>query len=185
MKLHRLAISMAVPLAQMLLRPLGADGQHLPTLDRIVSPTPLTSASEAFPLVPFKVSFAGPPASIARLGAGGIIGGVVGFGVGGAIGAAASGGGLEGIFVGAILGQSVAVPAGVNIANRRRGGLAPALVLSTALGGLGILALDRDVIEAGAFYAVVPLLQLATSIIIERKTSCRRSKEGFGGFTPF
>ncbi|MEJ7760582.1 MAG: hypothetical protein WKF55_13445 [Gemmatimonadaceae bacterium] len=177
MKLQRFAISMAIPLAQMLLRPLGADGQqHSPTLYRTVSPTPLTSAFEAIPLVTFKLSSAGSPASIVRLGAGGIVGGLVGFGIGGAVGAASSGEGLGGIFIGAVLGQSVGVPAGVNIANRGRGNLAPALLLSTALGVLGILALDRDVIEAGAFYAVVAPLQLATSIILERKTSRQKPK---------
>ncbi len=105
------------------------------------------------------------------MAAGGVVGGALGFVVGGAAGGLASAGGLGGVFAGAVFGESIGIPVGVNFANRGRGRIDPALLLSVGLGVAGLLALDRDVIEAGTFYAVVPALQLATSIAIERRTS--------------
>jgi hypothetical protein len=104
------------------------------------------------------------------LAAGGALGGALGFVLGGAIGVAASAGGLGGVFIGAVIGESIGIPVGVHAAGRGRGRVDPALLLSVGLGAAGILALDQDVIEANAFYATVPLLQLTGSILIERHT---------------
>ncbi len=121
---------------------------------------------------------AGHSASTVGMVAAGLGGGTVGFFAGGLIGYELGGGslicgddscGLEEAAYGAIAGESVLLPLGVHLANRRRGNYGLSLLASAALGGLGILAVNAT--NDGTPLIVVPVAQLVTSVLIERATS--------------
>jgi hypothetical protein len=92
-------------------------------------------------------------------------------------------------FSGAVLGQSVGLPLGVHLANGRQGRLPPALLASAGIGTAGLIAYwgiqrygtdewgntrgNPDLLTAATLVAV-PVLELVTSIAIERATSRRR-----------
>jgi hypothetical protein len=91
-------------------------------------------------------------------------------------------------FSGAVLGQSVGLPLGVHLANDRQGRLPPALLASAGIGTAGLIAYwgiqrygtdgwgntrgNPDLLTA-ATLVPVPVLELVTSIAIERATSRR------------
>jgi hypothetical protein len=110
--------------------------------------------------------------------AAGVGGGTVGFFAGGFIGYELGGGslvcgddacGLEEAAYGAIAGESVLLPLGVHVANRRQGNYGLSLLASAAIGGLGILAVNAS--HDGIPLIVVPVAQLVSSVLIERATS--------------
>jgi hypothetical protein len=128
------------------------------------------------------------PASVARLAVGGVIGGAVGLAAGGFTGAwigsnhCSDEGNpdscrpLQGLVLGAAIGQTLSVPLGVHVANGRRGRLGPSLLASAfigAAGGLIITQSKQDEVLVGTAVGV-PVLQIVSSIIIERTTSRRR-----------
>lgn len=153
---------------------------------------PRTAAAQRLPAAPLPHSWrAGAPegpdtlrkpsfpvADVLRTTAGGVAGGAVGLALGGLVGGAASLGhdGIGSLTVGALLGESALLPAGVHLANRGRGAFEGAWVLSLALGAAGVLALDHGVIGPGGYYGVVVPLQLASSTAIELKTSRARQR---------
>jgi hypothetical protein len=91
-------------------------------------------------------------------------------------------------FSGAVLGQSVGLPLGVHLANGRQGRLPPALLASAGIGTAGLIAYwgiqrygtdgwgntrgNPDLLTAATLVAV-PVLELVTSIAIERATTGR------------
>jgi hypothetical protein len=115
--------------------------------------------------------------------AGKMIGGGLLLGVGGLIGGALIGQHFEGspcedcilgAFIGAVAGESLAIPFGVHLGNRRRGDVGPALAasLGIAAAGLGAAVLSRE----GGVLLAIPVLQIAASIAIERHTAAGRSE---------
>lgn len=81
---------------------------------------------------------------------------------------------LPGLIWGATLGESVMLPVGVHLANRRQGKVIPAILASTAIGlggvALAIAAQDRTPVP-GLILGLTPVAQLAASIAIERATA--------------
>ncbi len=117
-------------------------------------------------------------ASVVGMTAGGLLGGAVGFAGGALIGATLGGGnaicgddacGLEEAAYGAIAGQSILLPLGVHIAHGRRGNYGFSLITSVVIGAAGIVVVDAT--NDGAPFIAVPVLQLVSSILIERATS--------------
>lgn len=110
----------------------------------------------------------------------GILGGGLGFFLGGAVvGAVADDAGcyeldcLRWAFLGAVAGESLGVPAGVHLANGRRGSYAGAAAASTLIGAAGVLALSTGPSD-GTLVAVAigaPLAQLLASMAIEQSTA--------------
>lgn len=126
-----------------------------------------------------------PPHVVGRMLVGGIVGGGAGLLVGGLAGAVAgsrhcsdpgnpdSCSGLEGMVIGGITGQAIGISAGVHLANGRRGELNPSLALNLALAAVGTAAVvrsDRRSVALGVAL-MVPVAQLVSSIVIERRTS--------------
>ncbi len=116
--------------------------------------------------------------SVVGMTAGGLVGGAVGFAGGALIGGILGGGnaicgddacGLEEAAYGAVAGQSILLPLGVHIANGRRGNYGFSLITSVVIGVAGIVVVDAT--NDGAPFIAVPVLQLVSSILIERATS--------------
>lgn len=134
-------------------------------------------------LVPSATRQDGPAArsssTIGMLG-GGLLGGAVGFAVGALAGSAVGGGnaicgddacGLEEAAWGAAIGESVLLPLGIHLVNRRRGNYGLSLLASAGIAGVGILAVDAT--NDGWPLIPVPVAQLVSSILIERATAGR------------
>jgi hypothetical protein len=78
---------------------------------------------------------------------------------------------LGGFVVGAVVGESVMLPLGVHVANRRRGDYALELLASAAIAGVGV-GLTAAMEDMGiVFLPAIPIAQLATSIAIERRAT--------------
>jgi hypothetical protein len=125
--------------------------------------------------------------STTALVAGGLAGGVAGLFVGGVIGAKSVG--LTGCtagcdesalylaLLGAAVGETLSLPLGVHLTNRRQGSYLPAMLASVALTGTGIwIAFSLPETPAGdkgrsITMITVPVLQLVSSIQIERQTA--------------
>lgn len=75
---------------------------------------------------------------------------------------------MVGAVYGAVAGGSALLPLGVHLANRGRGNLGLGLLSSLAMGGLG-LALAHET-NSAAVMIPVPVAQIVSSILIERKT---------------
>jgi hypothetical protein len=85
--------------------------------------------------------------------------------------------GMEGGLWGAAVGYTVGIPAGVHLANRRAGSLRPSLFTSAAIAGAGAavgfgIGTDQSIAIAALS---APLLQMVSSVIIERRTARRRA----------
>lgn len=146
-----------------------------------VSSFPIETAASPYPSA-FPYEQASAP--IPRLVVGGVVGGVAGFFLFGYAGAMIaddpdSNEGFEelaGFVVGATIGESIGLPVGVHLANRREGKVLPAMLVSLGIGAAGVaLALAAD--GSGALPAVIlgvtPVAQLVSSIHIERTTARR------------
>lgn len=79
---------------------------------------------------------------------------------------------IEGAFYGALAGESLAIPLGVHLADRRRGNLAPAIAASLGIGALGLGA--AALTDQWGILLAVPVFQVAASIGIERHTARAR-----------
>lgn len=77
---------------------------------------------------------------------------------------------LEGALIGATIAESALLPLGVHLGNRSRGNYPEAWILSTALGAAGLLFVFSNYTDDALTLAsvVVPLVQLAGSIAVER-----------------
>ncbi len=120
---------------------------------------------------------AGGGRSTPRLVVGGLLGGGVGLGLGALVGGALGGGdtlcgddpcGLAEAIFGAIGGEVALLPLGVHLANGRRGNYLLSLLASAGVAAGG-LALSGGG-DHGEVLAAVPVLQIVTSILIERGT---------------
>jgi hypothetical protein len=126
--------------------------------------------------------------STGALMAGGLAGGVAGVVVGAVAGAklaeidcteGCDESGLYMALIGAAVGETLLLPLGVHLANRRQGSYFPAMMASVALSGAGIwlaYALDNTSMRESAptvLLVTVPILQLAAAIQIERRTANR------------
>jgi hypothetical protein len=80
--------------------------------------------------------------------------------------------GLVGVVYGGIVGGSAFLPLGVHLANGRRGNFGLSLLTSLAIGaaGLGVAYATNE----GAVMLPVPVLQIVSSILIERRTEKRK-----------
>jgi hypothetical protein len=113
------------------------------------------------------------PTSPAVLALGGVLGGAAGAFAGGIIGAKATDTcedcALVGLAYGFVAGGSAALPLGVHLANHRRGnyGLSLLASLAIAAAGFGTTLATHDARPMIA----VPVLQLVSSIAIERATT--------------
>ncbi len=113
-------------------------------------------------------------ANPALLATGGVLGGVVGLFAGALAGAKLTEHdcedcGLVGAVYGAVAGGSALLPLGIHIANHGRGNFGLSLLSSLAIGGLG-LALASET-NSASLMIPVPIAQIVTSILIERKTA--------------
>jgi hypothetical protein len=77
--------------------------------------------------------------------------------------------GLEGLIYGAVIGESAMLPLGVHLANGHRGNYGASLLASLGIGAAGLAAAVAT--QEGAIMLSVPVLQLVSSIAIERATS--------------
>jgi hypothetical protein len=115
----------------------------------------------------------GKPQSPAVLALGGILGGAAGAFAGGIVGAKAADNcedcALEGLAYGLVAGGSAALPLGVHVANGRRGNYGLSLLASLAIGGVGFGATLAS--HENGIMIAVPVLQLISSIVIERRTT--------------
>jgi hypothetical protein len=125
------------------------------------------------------------PTSVLILG--GLAGGMVGGLLGGAVGAGLFGGigegacsyeewvcRLHGFYWGAVVGESLGVPAGVHLANNRRGDLLLSTLVSSALGAAGsiaIVAAGFDPPVAPIVLVAVPVAQITASTLIARRAA--------------
>jgi hypothetical protein len=111
--------------------------------------------------------------SPAVLALGGVLGGAAGAFAGGMIGAKATDTcedcAIVGLAYGFVAGGSAGLPLGVHLANHRRGNYGLSLVASLAIAaaGFGTTLATRD----ARILIAVPVLQLVSSIAIERATS--------------
>jgi hypothetical protein len=139
---------------------------------------------------PVGAQHAPPRHSTGRLVAGGLLGGVAGVAVGSLAGAFIGANSCldeanpdscrpaEGFAIGALSGGSAGIPLGVHLANGRAGYLAPSLLASAAIavaGGITFARADNNAVMVGAVVAV-PVLQIASSVAIERATARRRQR---------
>lgn len=118
----------------------------------------------------------------AKLSGAGLLGGAVGFFGGAYLGAYIADSdddglddldALHGALILGAIGESTLLPAGVHIANGRRGNywISAAASIALAFGGIGLMEAAHWNAPAAPIVAVaVPLAQLATSIAIERST---------------
>jgi hypothetical protein len=79
---------------------------------------------------------------------------------------------IEGAFYGALVGESLAIPLGVHLGDRRRGNAGTALAASLGIGALGLGA--AAVTDEWRLLLVIPVAQIASSIAIERHTALDR-----------
>ena len=85
--------------------------------------------------------------------------------------------GIEGGLWGAAVGYTVGIPVGVHLANRRAGSLGPGLLTSAAIAGAGVaigfgIGTDQSIAVAALS---APIVQMVSSVIIERRTARRRA----------
>ncbi len=126
--------------------------------------------------------------SDATLSIGGVAGGALGFFGGGLLGYGVETGlagcegeewcGFAGILFGAVIGEMVALPLGVHMANRSRGSYAPGLATSIVV-GLGGLALAGATggIAAPLVVPAIPIAQILAAIAVERRSAARKLRE--------
>lgn len=118
--------------------------------------------------------------------AGVLVGGLTGFYIGGnrcgQPGNSDSCYGIQGLAVGSVVGFTIGTPVGAHVLNRRRGALTYSLLASTALAAAGFAILrSADLREPGyhrtavlsAVVITVPILQIVTATIIERRSNRR------------
>jgi len=118
------------------------------------------------------------PVSEGRMILGGLLGGAIGFFGGGFAGALINDDQdgedelevVEGFAVGAVIGETLLLPLGVNIANYRQGSYSLSLLAATAITavGLAFATSGEDELE---FLIPVPVLQLISSVMIEKRTT--------------
>lgn len=168
---------------------------HLAALIIAAAPTPLAAqqlALNPFPraelrLQPITAAMPSPAAGLGTVArssdgnVGGMILGGVALGAAGLFGGALVGDRfqrfpcedcIEGAFYGALAGESLAIPLGVHLADRRRGNLAPAIAASLGIGALGLGA--AALTDQWGILLAVPVFQVAASIGIERHTARAR-----------
>jgi hypothetical protein len=141
---------------------------------RLADPVFANLAASPAPAPAPPVTPAGKQASLGVMALGGVLGGAAGAFAGGIIGAKAADTcedcALEGLIYGFVGGGSAALPLGVHLANHRRGNYGLSLLASLAIGAVGFgttLATHGD----GRLMIAVPVLQLVSSIAIERTTA--------------
>jgi hypothetical protein len=133
--------------------------------------TPFPSADASDPTVSAFPRQETPPAVMV---AGGLLGGAVGVFAGGLAGLRLTEHdcedcGIVGAVYGAIAGGSALLPFGVHVANHRRGDFGLSLLSSLAIGGAGLAIATQT--NSAAVMISVPVLQIASSILIERRTA--------------
>ena len=151
----------------------------------------LTIAAGALPAQrtqPSGVASLGRPLAGALLGgaAGALAGGIAGLYIGGnrcsSPGSSDTCLGLEGLAVGTVVGFTLGAPVGAYLLDHRRGSLPTSLLASVAIGGAGVAALaalERNVEHPRRrtfqvpLAIAVPVFQVVTAAIIERRTSGR------------
>ena len=143
-------------------------------------------ATNPFPSLDSRPSraHAGPAAALDRpgthpalLAVSGVVGGAAGLLAGGYVGSRLTEDDCEDCFFiggayGAVAGWTTGIPLGVHLANGGRGRFLPSLAASIAIGTVGVgAAAASDTYE---IMIAVPVLQLVSSILIERATSSAR-----------
>lgn len=136
--------------------------------------TPFPSAGASTPSDPAIRAFPRRETSPAVMAAGGLLGGVVGVFAGGVAGLRLTEHdcedcGIVGAVYGAIAGGSALLPLGVHVANRRQGDFGLSLLSSLAIGGAGLALATQT--NSAAVMIPVPVLQIVSSILIERRTA--------------
>jgi hypothetical protein len=109
----------------------------------------------------------------AALALAGLIGGGVGLYLGGLIGTRLQGTPCEDCyfapFVGAVMGESLAIPLAVHLADGRRGQAAPGMVASLAIAAGGLVA--AGALHRAEVLLAVPVLQIAAAVASQRHTA--------------
>jgi hypothetical protein len=152
----------ATSLVAVLLLPVQALAQAAPA-QRVERPVPLLVLGGAAGAAVGMVSF-------------GLIGALVGGNSCGHVGDPGSCRGMENGLWGAAVGYTVGIPTGVHLANGRAGSLGPSLLTSAAIAGAGIaigfgIGTDQSIAVAALS---APIVQMVSSVIIERRTARRR-----------
>jgi hypothetical protein len=85
--------------------------------------------------------------------------------------------GMEGALWGAAVGYTVGIPLGVHLTNRRAGSLRASMLTSAAIAATGVavgfgIGTDQSIAVAALS---APILQMVSSVIIERSTARRRA----------
>jgi hypothetical protein len=85
--------------------------------------------------------------------------------------------GMEGALWGAAVGYTVGIPLGVHLTNRRAGSLRASMLTSAAIAATGAavgfgIGTNQSIASAAL---AAPILQMASSVIIERSTARRRA----------
>jgi hypothetical protein len=85
--------------------------------------------------------------------------------------------GMEGGLWGAAVGYTVGIPVGVHLTNRRAGSLRASMLTSAAIAATGVavgfgVGTDQSIAVAALS---APILQMVSSVIIERSTARRRT----------
>ncbi len=164
LSLMTLALALAAPVT-------GAAQQRAPEFVAWRAPAPGPAPPGA------RVEPADRGHSTPRLVLGGVLGGGVGLGLGALIGGALGGGdtlcgddpcGFAEAIFGAIGGEVALLPLGVHLANGRRGNYGLSLLASAGIAAGGLALAGGG--DHGEVLAAVPVLQIVSSILIERGT---------------
>jgi hypothetical protein len=138
-------------------------------------PTPATRPVTAHPPDPARLPDTARRRDTAALAFAGLLGGAAGLVAGGLIGARFQGSPCEDCyfapFAGAVLGESLAIPLAIHLADGRRGQAAPGMVASLAIVAGGLVAAGQ--LDRAELLLAIPVLQIAAAVASERHTAGR------------
>lgn len=181
-------------LGLLILLPTGAQAQRISTVVDHADPVPQTpwvgthhnyllESSAGDTPANRLPGIASGPRSGATLAFGGLVGGALGFFAGGFSGVAvcgcSSGGGeydaLEAFFLGAAVGTAVTIPLGVHLSNHLEGSYLTALAVSIGISAVALAAAFalHDETASPALVLMIPVSQIISSVLIERRTTPR------------
>ncbi len=117
----------------------------------------------------------GPDTPRVKMVMGGLLGGGLGALVGYQLGRSGRSGDVGAEVAGASLGSAVGIPLGVHIANGRRGSLLVEEAVSLGIALIALRAAGPDA-DAVPLLVAAPLVSLGASIVIEERTTRKRSR---------
>lgn len=152
-----------------LLGPPSLAGQQIPR-PRLLpwSPPPTAEhADTSQPIITVPVA--------AQLGVSGVVGGIAGAYLGSLVGGQLSGALIINAGTGWMTGEAVGIPLAVHLANGSRGNLGADIVLSVAVGGAMLVAVNA--VHERSLVWLVPISQIASAIWAERVSAAHRVQD--------